>query len=273
MERTGRLVAGDVHALARIPVSAGPVAAAVDDAFDGLDAEAVVAYGSVLRDHGRGAADADAGAPGADDVVVADQGAFGHRVDGDPTRAHVPHLVATNHVAHRLSAAADDRDQDPAAATEHAVAAEDVALALGDDPALRVTTHPVSSDLIVVRLLHEYPEVAVAPQSIPFDQVVMRAVQGDPALVQLTAVGARRIRYQPVARRPEENDAGARVSRHGEVDDAVVACAHDERAEGEFAHRAVPKRDPIVAVVEQPEVAELGFRTARELGAVAADRV
>src|SRR4029453_2338363 len=101
----------------------GSVAAAIDHPFDGPDTESAVAHGTIVGDRGRGVQDVDAVAPRADDIVAADQGAFGHAaVDRYPARASIPHDVATDHIAHRLSTPADGGDQDAAAVAHQAIA-------------------------------------------------------------------------------------------------------------------------------------------------------
>ena len=53
-------MARDVQALARVPVPAGPVAAPVDHAEHGLDAESVIAHGPVPYESRRAALDVEA---------------------------------------------------------------------------------------------------------------------------------------------------------------------------------------------------------------------
>ena len=55
-----RLSASHIHALARVSVSAGEVAAPVDHAEHGLDAESVIAHGPVPGESRRAALDVEA---------------------------------------------------------------------------------------------------------------------------------------------------------------------------------------------------------------------
>lgn len=70
------LAARDVYALTRVPVSTGPVAAAVDHVLNGLDAEPVVVPGLVAGKRRRGIPYEDSVGSCSEDVVALDHGAF-----------------------------------------------------------------------------------------------------------------------------------------------------------------------------------------------------
>src|SRR3954452_18346900 len=102
--RIGGAAAEHVGALQRVAVEGGLVAAAVGDAWDGLDAEVVVPERPVSGQGCRDAVDVDAVVAGAGRRVAQDQRAGGRRgvcvyvgADGDVVDARVADVVVAHH--------------------------------------------------------------------------------------------------------------------------------------------------------------------------------
>jgi hypothetical protein len=124
----------DVEALTRIPVSAGPVAAAIDHALNGFDTETVVVPGLVAGQRRCGIPYEDAASSRTKDMVALNHGALDRRVDRYPAAGSATHDIVTHHIANRMGVVREECDRD--GVSHHPVADDLVAVALQDDPVL-----------------------------------------------------------------------------------------------------------------------------------------
>ena len=120
-----------------------------DHALNGSDTETVVVPGLVAGQRRCGIPYEDTAASRSEDMVAFDHGALDRRVDRYPAAGSATHIVATHYVANRPFGVREDGDRDGVA--HHPVADDVVAVALEDDPILRIVAYPVLPDEVVIR--------------------------------------------------------------------------------------------------------------------------
>lgn len=199
----------DVHALTRIPVTAGPVAAAIDHALNGFDTETVVVSGLVASQRRCGIPYEDAASSRTKDMVALDNGALDRGIDRYPAAGSVTHAIASHHIANRMGVIGEERDRD--AVSHDAVALDPVAVALQDDPVLGVVAYPVVPDVIVVRLDQVDAQFGVVHGRVVRDPVAVGLEQRYPDTTVTTGVSRGEALSDPGTDRLGKKDAAEDV--------------------------------------------------------------
>ena len=117
-----------------------------------------------------------------------------------------------------------------------------------------------------------HAELAVAAERVANDPEVMRAEHTETVPVRSRVVVSGAVPDHGSGR-PGDHVAEELVLGGGELLQEVVARAREDHAGCESAQRAISNRDPGMAVVCDPDVADLATRAARDRLAVARDRV
>src|SRR5215210_5641639 len=251
--RIGASAAEHVGALQRVAVSGGLVAAAVGDAWDGLDAEVVVPERAVAREGCRHAVDVDAVVAGTGRRVAQDQRVGGRRrdsvyvgADGDTVDARVADEVAAHRGPDGRIVGVERIDRDVVAErAEYPVVCQQVALAAPELDAVAAAELawllPRAADGVgdlvggdAVAVTEDADVVGVAVHPVVADLVVV-ALDAYPAalaaLPDVRVAGHRVVRDQVVV--GAANDDAVTVSGHGvPLDPDVVreAAEHDPGA-------------------------------------------